>query len=777
MSSNKKPAQTGGVSSASLEAEGGKSERITHADDPILQAFQAVNDSFIIYDENDRVITFSPQHVTYYPWLEGHLKEGASLKDLLHVVAFSGALPNIKGEEAAWMEARLNGRKSEQYVEDMELKDGRIVRVRETALPGGGRAAALTDITAVRKKELAYQEREAEYRNLLEVSPDSICITKKGRLIYANRKMIKMFHGTRSEDLVGKHGISIIHPDDIDLVARYRTENADNLLEARPLEIRLQRLDGTSFYGDLTTGTVTWQGEKANLCTIRDISFRKNIIEKLGERERDLKAAHKLATIGYWTFDTETRELTSSEELYEITGIDPRKGELTFDHLQSMFPEGEFEKLRMALLAGLKSKKPFDFEHQIYVNGQIRYARGRGHATYDDTGWATKIFGVSQDITGHKKMEHAILESEQRFRDLSTASTDLYWETNEKLTYTFISDIVEEIVGHPKEHYIGRNIHDVFGEDAKTDKVLEDILNKVDRREAFRNVQFSRWNSVTRKTVWIRCSALPYYNKNGEFSGYRGSNTDITKEVELEEQLKQSQKMEAIGQLTGGIAHDFNNLLAVIRGNSELLQESPDLTDHKIHARKLDAITRAADKGADLTQRMLAYSRKQTLNPSVVNLAGRINDMTGILERTLGEQYEIKLSHAPDLCPTYIDGNQIDNTLLNLVLNARDAMPNGGEIAIRTDIFEQKEEQVVNGSLFPVGLYVSLSISDTGAGIPKENLKFVFDPFFTTKEIGKGTGLGLSVVYGFVQQSKGVATIQSEPGQGTCVTLYFPAYQ
>ncbi len=747
------------------------------AEDPIHQAFQAVNDSFIIYDRNGHVVTFSEQHVKYYPWLTGHLKVGAHFKDILTVAAYSGSVPELTGREEAWIKKRLENRPTDEYVEEMTLRDGRVTRLRESPLPDGGRVIVLTDVTAARKKEQAFAQREAEYRNLLEASPDAICITVKGRLIYVNGKMARLFGASSVEELEGNSGISIIHPDDIELITRYRAEHKDQLHEARPLEIRLKRLDGSFFYGDLTTGVVTWKGVKANLCTIRDITFRKNIIETLARREQDLKAAHNLATIGYWTFDTATHELTSSEELHKIANIDPEKGKLTFSNLQQMFPKGEFERLQAAILAGIKTKTPFDFEHEVYVDGKIRHAKGRGHAIYDETGWATKVFGVSQDITEQKRMERALRINEKRFRDLSEASADLYWETDENLNFVFISDSVERIIGLNPSDYVGRNVHTVFEEAQAASPALSNILDIMDRRESFRNISFPRWNPITKKTVWIRCSAIPYYNERGNFAGYRGSNTDITKEVELEEQLKQSQKMEAIGQLTGGIAHDFNNLLAIIQGNSELLQENLNLTESQDHLRKLDAIARAADRGADLTHRMLAYSRKQALNPSVQNLAERVREMAGIIERTLGAEYNIQISSDPDLAAVHVDGGQIDNTLLNLVLNARDAMPEGGDIRIRTENYTQQDDRLVGGSRFKAGEYVCLAVADTGGGIPAENLKHVFDPFFTTKEIGKGTGLGLSVVYGFVQQSNGVATIGSEPGKGTLVSLYFPVYK
>lgn len=247
---------------------------------------------------------------------------------------------------------------------------------------------------------------------------------------------------------------------------------------------------------------------------------------------------------------------------------------------------------------------------------------------------------------------------------------------------------------------------------------------------------------------------------------------DITEAKHRDNLLRQAQKMEAIGQLTGGIAHDFNNLLTVILGNNELL--SDQIRDDPRQRRLLDASTAAAERGAQLTGQLLAFARRQTLEPIIADINSLINDMQDMLGRTLGETVELQTDLDPALNRAKVDPTQLQNALLNLAINARDAMPDGGRLVIETRNVELDDEAVLRRTDLAAGSYVRLAVSDTGEGIAPEMLGRVFEPFFTTKEQGKGTGLGLSMVHGFAKQSGGHADIYSEPGHGTVVSLYLP---
>ena len=320
--------------------------------------------------------------------------------------------------------------------------------------------------------------------------------------------------------------------------------------------------------------------------------------------------------------------------------------------------------------------------------------------------------------------------------------------------------IAELPVGDEKREYIMSRMKNPEESIARMDQLNFDPL-EVSRDEI----------ELVDGKILERCSS-PVRDKAGNFYGRIWTFRDITERRQLEEQFRQAQKMEAIGQLTGGIAHDFNNLLTVILGCSEVISE--EVKERPQLSKMADMISRAALRGADLTHRMLAFGRRQTLQPKAVNINQLLAEMESFLRRTLSAEIELNVIPGGEKCEVTIDPTQLEGALLNLCLNARDAMPGGGRLTIRTETRLLDADYSVQNPYVQPGHYVLIEVSDTGCGISAENLGRVFDPFFTTKEVGKGTGLGLSMVYGFVKQSQGYVKIYSEPGLGTSVKLYLP---
>jgi PAS domain S-box-containing protein len=273
-----------------------------------------------------------------------------------------------------------------------------------------------------------------------------------------------------------------------------------------------------------------------------------------------------------------------------------------------------------------------------------------------------------------------------------------------------------------------------------------------------------------RREVWS-ASKLPMIDRNTGQQYVLTVAFDVTAERETEEKLRQAQKMEAIGQLTGGIAHDFNNLLGVIIGNLELVQEAVPKGEGP--AERIRNVMMAAESGAKLTHRLLAFSRQQPLHPAIISLNEIIQGMRPLLSRSLGEQIDVEFAFADDLWPCKADASQVENAVLNLAINARDAMPSGGKLTIETSNIRLDEDAAAQSELTP-GEFVMVAVSDNGIGMTPEVLRKAFEPFFTTKEFGRGSGLGLAMIYGFAKQSGGHAKIYSEEGKGTSVKLYLP---
>jgi two-component system, cell cycle sensor histidine kinase and response regulator CckA len=271
---------------------------------------------------------------------------------------------------------------------------------------------------------------------------------------------------------------------------------------------------------------------------------------------------------------------------------------------------------------------------------------------------------------------------------------------------------------------------------------------------------------------WIAGRARVLRDERNTAIRVTGIAMDISERKSLEEQFRQAQKMEAIGQLAGGVAHDFNNLLTAIRGYADLLLESISHADHR-HA-DLDEIVKAADRAASLTRQLLAFSRQQVLQPALLDVNVLVTDMSKMLRRLIGENIELATTLVPTGAPVYADAGQLEQILMNLVVNAREAMPNGGRLTIEIATVTLDDAYVMHHSVMRPGEFVMLAVSDNGIGMDAGTRRRIFEPFFTTKERGRGTGLGLATVYGIVKQSDGYIWVYSEPQRGTTFKVYLP---
>jgi PAS domain S-box-containing protein len=377
---------------------------------------------------------------------------------------------------------------------------------------------------------------------------------------------------------------------------------------------------------------------------------------------------------------------------------------------------------------------------------------------------------LERDISVRRQAEEDVRQSEQRFRDYAETASDWFWETGPDHAFTYVSERLDAF-GMDSASLIGKRRVDVaVGPQAEPQKWRAHIA-QLERHEPFRNFEYDHRDAAGR-VRHVSVNGRPAFAADGRFLGYRGTATDLTKQHEAEERLRQSQKMDAIGQLTGGVAHDFNNVLTVITGTIELLQEG--LADKPELAAIAQLIDDAATRGASITSQLLTFARRQPLEPREIEINALVLETAKLLRPTLGEHVEIETVLAADAWCALADPSQLSAAIVNLAVNGRDAMRGGGKLTIETANVTFDEAAASADSDIQPGQFVMIAVRDTGHGIPAEIRDRVFEPFFTTKGIGRGTGLGLSMVYGFAKQTGGTVKIDSEEGRGTSVKLYLP---
>jgi len=396
---------------------------------------------------------------------------------------------------------------------------------------------------------------------------------------------------------------------------------------------------------------------------------------------------------------------------------------------------------------------------------------------YTHEGEHVGFANITRDITERKRTMEALRESEQSFRLLVQGVIDyaIYKLSPEGLITNWNLG-AERIKGYTPDEVLGTHYRRFFTEQDKADGVPERALATAAREGRYESEGWRVRKDGTR--FWAHAVIDALYDDDGELVGFAKVTRDSTEQRKAQESLEQAraalfqaQKMESIGQLTGGVAHDFNNLLAVVSNGIEILRTGPT---PDASMRVLDSMRRAVDRGASLTQQLLAFARQQPLAPSVHQLNRLVIGFEGVLRRAAGPLMRFELDLDPELRQASIDDARFEAALLNLVVNARDAMPEGGTLEVATRNVTLAANQIDE---LPAGDYVRVSVADTGTGMSEEVRRRAFEPFYTTKEVGKGTGLGLSQVYGFMAQSGGAVSIDTEIGRGTSINLYLPALE
>ncbi|MGC9365379.1 MAG: PAS domain-containing hybrid sensor histidine kinase/response regulator [Fidelibacterota bacterium] len=625
------------------------------------------------------------------------------------------------------------------------------------------------DQTEERQAQKALQESEERYRMMLEQAADAVFLhDETGRILDVNQKACQNLGYTR-EELLTKSIVDI----DPEAIEAGKSEFWSKVLagEHFTFESHHLRKDGSIFPVEITMGSVQLSSGPAALCIVRDVSERRRTEEQIHFQANLLQNVFDAIIAS----DTDDRIQVWNKAAERIYGWKTKDvvGQKFHDVLRPEY----FYQSREKVMASINKDGIWSGEI-IHHNkdGKIIHIQSTISSLKDTAGNFTGLVSINHDITEKKQAEEALRESERFLKAIFTSIQDGISVLNPDLTIRYVNDVMNEWYSEnlPLE---GKKCFEVYrNKDVPCDTCPSIQCMKSGKTE-FTIVPGLPGSPVE----WIELFSFPIKAQNSnEVTGVVEFLRDITDrkraEVEkesLEAQLRQSQKLESIGTLASGVAHDFNNLLTVIMGHAQMALMQTDKGD-PLH-RSLKQIIDSSTRAADLTRQLLLFSRKEAMEFKPVNLNHTINNLLKMLGRLIGENISIETILTADVWNVEADEGNIEQVLINLAVNARDAMPNGGKLFIQTENVEITESDKKHILHAEVGNYVRIGVSDNGEGIPGDIRDKIFDPFFSTKETGKGTGLGLSVVYGIVKKHRGWINVYSEVGKGTRFSIYLPA--
>ncbi len=504
-----------------------------------------------------------------------------------------------------------------------------------------------------------------------------------------------------------------------------------------------------------------------------DITKRKQAAEKIAQLAERLELATSVAHIGVWDWNIQKNEMVWDDRMFALYGVKKVNFSGAYDAWLSGVYPADRARCDEAVQQALRMEKPYDIEFRIrWPSGTVRVIKANAQVIWGTDGTPLRMTGVNYDITDRKRAEGALQSTKEQLHQTLIASNTGLWDWNADTNEMCFSKEWKSQLGYGEEE---------LANDFETWRTLlhaedRDRAMAYDRAYLKNHVgnyqQEFRLRHKDGSYRWMSAVASFMVEQDGRKVHLLGAHTDITERKQLEAQFRQAQKMEAVGRFSAAVAHDFNNLLTVINGYSKVLTDRLPSEDPR---NKMAAeILAAGQRAGALTGQLLAFSRRQVLKLEPINLNDSIQSISSMLSRLLGNDVTLTLDLTPNLWSVGADKGQFDQVVMNLAVNARDAMPNGGGLTIGTHHALFTPEAPDPHGIMPSGHYVELRIYDTGQGMNPETMAHIFEPFFTTKELGKGTGLGLATVYGIVKQSQGYIFVDSAPDQGTTFHLYYP---